>query len=171
MLMDAVGNFDFMIAAPEKGENEVDAFDLGAPKQEKLEPSEALVTVNQAEMSDLIGEVEAEKEAERITADELDAEEVDYVTIDGVNFYPKAETEAEAEMQAEIFGVDKESEKIIELNLNDATKEDLDAQTSGNPFSGFLQSLQKFAKMTLVSIDEGFVQPVRYSLGITENPK
>ena len=156
MLMDAVGDFDKMIAVPEE-----------------LEPSEALEPVNdpEKEKSDLTVYIEAEKEAKRITAEELNAEEVDYVTIDGVNFYPIAQTEAEANMQAEIFGVEKESEKYIELNLNEATKEELDAQTSGNPFSGFLQSLQKFAKMTLVSIDEGFVQPVRYSLGITENPK
>ena len=107
----------------------------------------------------------------RLTADDLDVDEVDYVTIDGVNFFPKAETKAEADMQAEIFGVSGENSNFIELNLNEATKEDYDVQTSGNPFSGFLQSLQKFAKMTLISIDEGFVQPVRYRLGITENPK
>merc|ERR1711892_1401778 len=62
-------------------------------------------------------------------------------------------------------------QSVVKLELEDATQDDLDEQTSGNPFSGFLQSLQQFAKLTLVSIDEGFVQPVRYSLGVEENPK
>ena len=62
-------------------------------------------------------------------------------------------------------------QNVIKLELDNVSQDDLDEQTSGNPFSGFLQSLQQFAKMTLVSIDEGFVQPVRHSFGVEENPK
>jgi len=78
------------------------------------------------------------------------------------------ETETDQESDQEKPSTDQ---SVVKLELEDATQDDLDEQTSGNPFSGFLQSLQQFAKLTLVSIDEGFVQPVRYSLGVEENPK
>lgn len=156
-------------------------------EQEEEEAEEA----EEPEEPEPADEVEPEEDDDDVTEDaddqvapiQSDSDQTDDHTDQEVDQDEASQTETEQEPEGEKITHETETneesaqektptdQNVVKLELDNATQDDLDEQTSGNPFSGFLQSLQQFAKMTLVSIDEGFVQPVRYSLGIEENPK
>ena len=139
-------------------------------EQEEEEAEEA----EEPEEPEPADEVEPEEDDDDVTEDaddqvapiQPDSDQTDDNTDQEVDQDKASQTETEPAQEKT-----PTDQNVVKLELDNATQDDLDEQTSGNPFSGFLQSLQQFAKMTLVSIDEGFVQPVRYSLGIEENPK
>merc|ERR1712176_503917 len=71
----------------------------------------------------------------------------------------------------EVFQEARVFEKISNLSEFEGNEEKIEKYQSfpTNPFSGFLRSLASFARATMISIDQGFVQPVRYQLGIHED--